>query len=257
MLVKKSSARKLSQDANEKLPIAVELNMNRFILCHQKLNDHISKIPSKYNTVADTINTVGALEYVITSDLKDSFWQRHIKTHKLQYMAFHSPFKGTDFFRRLSQGMLNQSEGLEYMLSCILADIIARGCVRVHTDNLYVMGHTMTEATRIWQLVLEELNKNNLKLKLSKTQCFPKRLDLLGWIKEGKFIVPDPHRQNRLLASDLPQTNKQLRSYFGTYETYFKCKKNISSILKSLQQFAANKQFHKNLVGHRKHSRLQ
>ena len=91
------------------------------------------------------------------------------------------------------------------------------------------------------QLILEELNKNNIKLSAHKTQCFPQRLDLLGWTKEGELLVPDPHRQNRLLDSKLPTTVKQLRSYLGTYETFYKCKKNIYNILKDLQRFASNK----------------
>ena len=90
-----------------------------------KLNDYVQKIPAKYNNLEETIRIVGSFEYVITSDLTDSFWQRHIAADKLPYFAFHSPYRGTCIFLRSTQGFLNQSEGLVEMLSCVLSDCVA------------------------------------------------------------------------------------------------------------------------------------
>ena len=59
---------------------------------------------------------VGSFEYVITTDLTDSFWQRHIVQEKYPYFAFHSPFRGTYLFLRSTQGLINQSEGLEELV---------------------------------------------------------------------------------------------------------------------------------------------
>ena len=45
--------------------------------------DHIEKQLAKMNKLDDTVRTVGAFEYIITSDLIDSFWQRHVARNKL------------------------------------------------------------------------------------------------------------------------------------------------------------------------------
>ena len=66
-------------------------------------------------------------------------------------------------------------------------------------------------------------------------------MDLLGWIKTGKFLKPDPHRQNTLLSAPLPQTVKNLRSYIGTYRTFYRYKSNIAFILEPLEKFMSNK----------------
>ena len=131
MLRLKSSARDLPPGEYEKLSIKDKLRYNRFILCHDKLSENVEKQPAKMNTLDETTRIVGSFEYVITSDLTDSFWQRHVAEEKLPYFAFHSPFRGTYLFLRSTQGLINQSEGLEEMLSVVLQDGIMSGWYHV------------------------------------------------------------------------------------------------------------------------------
>ena len=236
MLAKKGAARKMSPDQYEKLSFSDKLDHNRFVLAHNRLNEFLEKIPAKkLNTVSDTISMVGAHRYIITTDLASSFLQRHIKPHMLPYMAFHSPFKGTYIFKRSSMGVINQTKGIENMMTCILSQFIEEGWCKVHVENIYVCAHTQRVCVDRWDKVLQELSKNNIKLSAKKTFVFPEELDLLGWSKKGQFLIPDPHRQNVLATAELPRTVKQLRSYLGTYEMFYKCKENINQILKELQ----------------------
>ena len=117
----------------------------------------------------------------------------------------------------------------------------------VLADNIYVMGHTMEETVKHWKLVLHLLSANNLKLSPKKTACFPEKLDLLGWTKEGKLLVPDNHRQNVIANAPLPDTVKNLRSYLGAYRTFFRCKKDMSNILRDLEELQSNKKSSKKL----------
>ena len=217
------------------------MKYNRFILCHNKLSEHIEKKPAKVNTIDETTRIVGGFEYIITTDLTDSFWQRHISQEKLPYMCFHSPYRGTYIFLRSTQGLINQSEGLEEMLSVVLQDCIMSGWCRILADNVYIMGNSYKETVDRWQIVLQLMKANNLKLSAHKTACFPEKLDLLGWTKQGKLLVPDPHRQNRLAVASLPATVEQLRSYRGGYRTYYRCKADMSMILREMEMFVAGK----------------
>ena len=241
MLSLKNSAKRLAPGEYEKLSSLEKLKYNRFILCHNKLSEHIEKKPAKVNTIDDTTRIVGSFEHIITSDLTDSFWQRHVADEKLPYMCFHSPFRGTYIFLRSTQGLINQSEGLEEMLSVVLQECIMSGWCRILADNVYVMGHTQKETVDRWQMVLTLMAANNLKLSPHKTACFPEKLDLLGWTKQGKFLIPDPHRQNQLEISPLPVTVEHLRSYLGGYRTYYRCKADMSMILREMELFVAGK----------------
>ena len=82
MLVKKTSIRSLNPGQYENLPVEEKIKYNRFVLCQNKLNTYVQKIPAQYNKLEDTIRIVGQFEYVITTDLTDSFWQRHINKEK-------------------------------------------------------------------------------------------------------------------------------------------------------------------------------
>ena len=241
MLAKKHSARDLEPGAYEKLSTEEKLKYNRFILCHNKLSEHVDKLPAKSNKLDETIRVVGSFEFVITTDLTDSFWQRHIAEDKLPYFAFHSPFRGPYIFLRSTQGLINQTEGLEQLVSAILQDCVMSGWCQVLADNIYIMGHSMEQTVKHWQVVLQLLSANNIKLSPKKTSCFPEKLDLLGWTKEGKYLVPDSHRQNVLAKAPLPVTVQQLRSYLGGYRTFFRCKSEMAQILKDLEGFAAAK----------------
>ena len=127
------------------------------------------------------------------------------------------------------------------MVSCILEKFITEGWCRVHADNIYIMGDTMEETIQNWQKLLTVMLKNNLKLAPHKTFCFSKSMDLLGWVKTGRKLMPDPHRINTLIKAETPCTVKDLRSYLSSYRTFYKCKKNMSTILSQLEEFAANK----------------
>ena len=239
LLVQKHSVRDMGKDVYNALPIEEKIKHNRLVLCQNKLNEFVEKIPHMYTTVEDTIKAVGEKEFVITTDLTDSFWQRHITENKKPFFAFHSPFRGNYIFLRSSQGFLNQSEGLENLVRCVLQEGIAEGWVIVHADNIYVTGDEMEITVNRWKFVLDKLAKNNLKLSAKKTACFPTTLDLLGWTKCGRFLIPDKHRQNALSKADLPKTAHDLRSYIGGYRRFFKSQKDMSQNLQELEEFVA------------------
>ena len=241
MLVLKNKARKLKDCEYDSLPISEKLKYNRFVQCLQKLNQYVEKKPFENVDLEDTIYKVGAAKYVITGDLTDSFQQRWIAPNKQPYFCFNSPYKGTYVMLRLSQGFLNQSEELNEMLTVLLSEFVSKGWCIVFHDNLYVIGDEIDTTIERWKQVLETLNKNNLKLSEDKTFCFPDELELLGWIKQGRSLLPDPHRHNALKVTPRPETVKQLRSFLGAYRTFQKCKPKIHEILGDLQQIASNK----------------
>ena len=69
----------------------------------------------------------------------------------------------------------------------------------------------MEKTVERWQIVLDRMLKNNLKLSPKKTYCFPDRLDLPGWIKEGKYLKPDAHRRSCLEKAPRPNSVKDMR----------------------------------------------
>ena len=122
MLARKVSSKNMPKEKYNNLSVTEKAKLNRFVLCLNKLSNSINKKPALTTHIQDTINIVGSYEYVITSDLQDSFNQRMITEDKLKYMGFHSPFGDNYIFLRSPQGLLNQSEELETLVKTILVD---------------------------------------------------------------------------------------------------------------------------------------
>ena len=143
-------------------------------------------------------------------------------------MCFVSPFKGVYVMKRTSQGFLNSAEGLTELVGGALGHLAAQGKCVCHADNLWVGGDTVEEATDNWKEVLATLQQNNLKLNPAKTNIFHKQLNILGHIKEGRILKPDPHRQLAIANASLPKKVGDLRSYLGTYKTFKKYLSNMA-----------------------------
>ena len=241
MLVLKNSAKQLSDSELQSLPLAEQAKYYRFVLALDKLNSFILRLPSRHTSTTETIHKVGQYQYVITTDLTSSFFQRHISEDKLPYVTFESPFKGTYVMLRSPQGLINQSEGLYQLMSGVLGNYMAQGWCVVHHDNLYVLGQDIDTTINRWSLVLKSLAKNNLKCSAKKTFCFTDNMDLLGWIKSGKFLLPDPHRKQAIQHIPKPQTAKQMRSYIGACRTFYEAKPNIALFMTPLETMVAGK----------------
>ena len=241
MLVMKQSGKDIPKDQFNKMSVEEQSKYFRFVLGLDKLNSFILRQPSRHTSIPDTIHAVAQYQYVITTDLTSSFFQRHVKEDKLPFFTFESPFKGTYVMLRSPQGLINQSEGLTQLMSGVLGNYIQDGWCVVHHDNLYILANSQDTAIHRWSLVLKTLAENNLKCSPKKTFVLTERMELLGWIKEGRKLIPDPHRQQAILHVPLPRTVKQLRSYIGAYRTFYEAKPKLAHLMDPLEQMTAGK----------------
>ena len=248
MLIMKQSGKNIPKDEFNSMPVEDQSKYFRFVLGLDKLNSFILRQPSRHTSIPDTIHSVAQYEYVITTDLTSSFFQRHIHKDKLPYFTFESPFKGTYVMLRSPQGLINQSEGLTQLMSGVLGQYIQDGWCVVHHDNLYVLAHNPDTAIHRWSLVLKVLNENNLRCSPKKTFVLTDKMELLGWIKQGRKLLPDPHRQQAILHIPLPKTVKQLRSYIGAYRTFYEAKPKLAQILDPMEQMTAGKPSSEKLI---------
>ena len=233
MLVPKSSFK------NHKGPL--HHGLFRFVNLFNQLNEYIALEPSQPEAIESVLYDAGQWEYMISGDLSNSFYQRWICKEKLPFMAFHSPYKGMYILARSAQGMKNQSEGLDQMMRVILGDLIKQGKARKIADDVQAGGNSIDQAIDNFALVLEEFDKNNIKMEPKKTKIFAKRLPIFGFIKEGNMLQPDQHRILAIMQSEKPKTITALRSYLGQYRVFFKHMKNMSSILEKMEKITGEK----------------
>ena len=213
----------------------------RFVTLFNKLNEYIAMEPSQPDNIEETLYDVGQWKYIIVGDLSNSFHQRWIAKSKLPWMAFPSPYKGMYILLRSGQGMKNQSEGLQHKMRMVLGDLIQQGKARIIADDIQTGGKTVMEALENWKLILQACAKNNIKIDPKKTKILSNNIHLLGWIKKNDSLHPDPHRILAIQKAEFPNTVSDMRSYLGTYKTFFKSMENMAQILHPLEQVTGEK----------------
>jgi len=75
--------------------------------------------------------------------------------------------------------MAASETALEGLMCRVLGDLVQEGYVAKLADDLYCGANKLQDITVKWQLVLEALQRNNLRLSPSKTVIFPKSTSIL------------------------------------------------------------------------------
>ena len=213
----------------------------RFLTAPNAVNEKCRQIQTTVPDQNKIFQFLGKNRWAIYADLYESFFQNHLNKDAWGYMAINSPFKGLRVYTRSSQGLLNQDEELNQLLSKVLGDEIMQGICMKIADDLIVGGDTKDQAIDNWEAVLNKLSQAHLKLSPGKVRIFPPETTIFGWIiKDGK-IAPDPHRQLALAKTkhtDI-ETVSELRSWIGIYKTFLIAMPGLASIMDPFDKMVA------------------
>ena len=194
----------------------------RFLTAPNAVNEKCRQIQTTVPDQNQIFRFLGNNKCVIFADLYESFFQNHLDKSDWGYIAINSPFKGLRVYTRSTQGLLNQDEELNQLLSKVIGDEIMKGICMKIADDLIVGGDTIDEAIDHWETVLQKLSLANLKLSPGKVRIFPKEASIFGWTIKNGTIIPDPHRQlalSKTKHTDI-HTVSDLRSWIGVYKTF-------------------------------------
>lgn len=218
-----------------------DINEVRFLTAANSVNEKCRQVQTKIPDQTEIFKFVANNPFVIYADLYESFFQNHLHKRDWGYMAINSPFKGLRVYTRSTQGLLNQDEELNQLLSKVLGEVLMDGSCMKIADDLLIGGMTLEEAICNWEKVLMRLSKANLKLSASKVRIFPKEASIFGWTVRQGTISPDPHRQltlNKINHIDI-KTVGDLRSYMGLYKTFLIALPGVASLMDPFDKFVA------------------
>ena len=156
--------------------------------------------PSLMPNVDGVLHDIARWEYIIVTDLRQSFYQIPLEHGSIRFCGVVMPFKGT----RSTMGMPGSGTCLEELMSRDFGEFIMQGWVIA--DDLYVGGKDPEEALSHWTSVLKALQKNNLGLNASKTIICPLQTSILGWIWSSGKLRASPNRLTALSQVQPPST---------------------------------------------------
>ena len=96
-------------------------------------------------------------------------------------------------------------------------------------DDLPCMGKTFETFCTSLELLLMQLEKYNLKVRIEKCSFGQTELEFLGHIVSGEGIKPSPKKIEALQKMPYPQTIKQLQSQLGFFNYFSRFIPNFAS----------------------------
>ena len=214
----------------------------RLVTAFTALSSYTKTLPTLMPTVEDMLRTVSEWNYIITTDLKDAFYQIPMAKESMKWLGTVTPFRGIRVYLVASQGLPGSSEWLEELLCLLFGDKVQQGIVAKVADDMCVGGHTVEQLFTNWSEVLDNFEKNGLKLKPPKTIIAPTHTQLLGWDWNNGSISASSHKILPLSKCDPPTTVTALRSYIGAYKFFNRVIRGCANHLDFLEKCIAGKQ---------------
>ena len=220
----------------------------RLVTAFTSLGEYIKPIPSLMPTVESVLRTIADWKYIISTDLRDAFYQIPLDKDSMKWCATQTPYRGLRVYLVASQGLPGSSEWLEELLSLLFGSLVQEGWVAKVADDMYVGGDTVEQLHHNWGQVLNILYQNGLKLKAVKTFINPIHIQMLGWDWSEGCISACSHKLLPLVKCEPPPTVTALRSYIGAYKVFNRIVRGCAIHLNDLEKFIAGKQKNDKLV---------
>ena len=215
---------------------------HRLVTAFTSLGQYCKTLPVTMSTVDSVLRMLGKWKYIVSTDLRDAFYQIPLEHSSMKWCGTMTPYRGLRVYQVAAQGMPGSSEALEEMLCTVLGEFVQQGFVAKIADDLNVGGFSLSNLSQNWSVVMNALHSNGLKLKGPKTIIVPLRAQILGWDWcEGK-IAASKHKISALVSCDPPKTVTGMRSFIGAFKTFNRVVKRCTSYLSVMEELIAGKQ---------------
>ena len=215
---------------------------HRLVTAFTALSSYTKTLPTLMPTVEDMLRTISEWSYIISTDLKDAFYQIPLAKESMKWCGTVTPFRGIRIYLVACQGLPGSSEWLEELLCLLFGDLVQKGKLAKVADDLFIGGNTIEELYETWQTVLVILIENGLKLKPPKTFIAPTHAQIVGWDWFNGRLSASSHKLLPLTKCDPPSTVTGVRSYIGAYKFFNRVVRGCASHLDILEKAIAGKQ---------------
>eukprot|EP00873_Tetraselmis_striata_P017097 jgi/Tetstr1/437361/TSEL_026046.t1 len=134
---------------------------------------------------------------------------------------------------------MSPAELQETMMNRVLSPYLGKFCV-VYLDDVLIYSKTAEEHLEHIRLVLRELQRHHLHIKLSKCSFGRTSVEFLGHIVEAGQIKMDPRKVEAVQQWPVPKTVKDVRGFLGLAGYYRKFIHNFAAIAAPLHDLTKN-----------------
>lgn len=136
-------------------------------------------------------------------------------------------------FRVMAFGLSGGPATFQKAMNSSLAPLL-RKCVLVFFDDILIYSATYKEHLIHIKLVLDILDKDQWKVKLSKCSFAKQEITYLGHVLSSQGVSTDPKKVVAVVSWPTPRNVKEVRSFLGLARYYRKFVRNFGIICKPL-----------------------
>ena len=165
-------------------------------------------------------------KYFSKADAKSGFFQIPVEIKSKPKLAF-SDGKRKFTWNFMPMGISNAPMVFSKIMQQILGDL---EFVTLYIDDVCIFSESIEEHLEHLKIVMERLEKANIKLNPDKCVWFTQRVELLGHVITPGGIAPNPKKCDTIEKRLRPKNIKELRGFLGMCN-YYRCYvKNFADI---------------------------
>lgn len=211
----------------------------RFCVDFRSLNNMTIKDAYPLPRMDDTLQTLHGNSFFSTLDLLSGFWQIPLSVRDRYKTAFVTR-GGLYQFRVMPFGLTNAPATFQRLMDRVLLGLNWKACV-VYLDDIIVFGKSLEEHNENLSLVLEQIERANLKLKPNKCQFAAEQVTYLGHKINKSGVGTDESKVEAINRIAIPSDRVKLRRFLGACSFYRRFVKNFSHIAQPLYKLTSSK----------------
>eukprot|EP00873_Tetraselmis_striata_P011441 jgi/Tetstr1/431705/TSEL_021230.t1 len=162
----------------------------RMCVDYRKLNDLTKKDRTPLPRIDELLDSLHGATIFSTLDMYKGYHQVRIKPEDIHKTAFRTHY-GLYEYCVLPFGLTNAPAGFQTMMNRVLSPYLGKFCV-VYLDDVLIYSKTAEEHLDHIRLVLRELQRHHLHIKLSKCSFGRTSVEFLGHVVEAGQIKMEP-----------------------------------------------------------------
>jgi hypothetical protein len=184
--------------------------------------------------IDDLLEKFRVAKWFTTIDLASGYWQIEMKEEDKEKTAFICS-QGLYEFNVMPFGLKNAPAIFQRTMNKVFKEYLDK-FMNVYIDDIIIYSKNWNEHLQHIKIVLEELRKVNMMLKLKKCEWAKKNVEYLGYIVGTDGLKPDNKKIEKIKNLKPPKNIKQIREINGLCSYYRKFVKGYSKIVKPIME---------------------
>ena len=190
----------------------------RLCLDFRALNNQTVKDKYPLPRQTDIFDLLQGSKYFSSLDALWGYWQVRMHEDSIEKTAVRTPL-GSYEFLVMPFGLVNAPSTFQRFMETALKPYLLKFCM-VYIDDIIIFSKTAAEHLEHVRLVLEALDKFQIKVKLSKCEFFKIKLDFLGHVISREGISPQPRKIQSVVEWPRPTSVKEVQQFMGLANYY-------------------------------------